>query len=600
MPLKGYCIAIVDCDNGNNIVTLWEAKFSDDAAVADLKESLNRLHMPGRKAIAHSVVYCHPIVRERGHLLPKRRFADKVVIDAAFMEECVIVDDAHELSDVRDKLRGPSEDSVFLFALCSIINTAGTPTFYQRGRDPTKKRRQARAPSEDAKNDALCKTQKPSQDEAIYNGRPHTVTGPSISIFHPIFQTFSQRLSKPFKNTDYDREDFRTANELLQKSAAYYPDETQRQLAIEPLFAHFLGAMVLAPATLHSGQQMFKPDGVLHVQCGPFKTRESGRTKMCSDINEINNGVGLGGCDPMEQAEKDYVLVCTAPELQPLRRVSCMPAFLMAVTGPSVSISGAVYLDGAVIGHFLLVPPTPCKKVPAGYPSYRDQHIGQLVHTFRALRRCLDDLDVCYGQMKPSDFSNYEFLPAPHFKTFTPKNFEPVQLRYIKRLNSRFIRDPRSIFFAEASGGFLQPTRCVVKFTSQYCKEAHELMFNEGVAARLLHCGWEDSVGMYVVITEFLEEPKHASPSPEGLERLRKALETFHRKGFVFGDLRMPNIILDTDGHPRLIDFEWSGREGEVQYPANLNTGAGFPEGVDTCDFITAEHDRVMLKKYEE
>ncbi|KAJ3514489.1 hypothetical protein NLJ89_g2348 [Agrocybe chaxingu] len=55
-----------------------------------------------------------------------------------------------------------------------------------------------------------------------------------------------------------------------------------------------------------------------------------------------------------------------------------------------------------------------------------------------------------------------------------------------------------------------------------------------------------------------------------------------------------------TYGHPRLIDFDWSGREGEVQHPGNLNTDAGFPEGVDAYDFITAEHDRIMLRKYEE
>jgi len=49
------------------------------------------------------------------------------------------------------------------------------------------------------------------------------------------------------------------------------------------------------------------------------------------------------------------------------------------------------------------------------------------------------------------------------------------------------------IFVAEANGGEEQRTRCVVKFASQYGKEAHEFMYECGVAARLMYCQGGDS-----------------------------------------------------------------------------------------------------------
>ncbi|CAA7270966.1 unnamed protein product [Cyclocybe aegerita] len=479
--------------------------------------------------------------------------------------------------------------SVFLLVLCSFIKeeeTAnGNKKQTQESARPTREqiaasiRDKAGRPSEDAKNDAMHRTQKPSCMEAIYNGRPYTLTGPSISIFHPVFQTFLTRLAQPFKNTDYSRDDFRVADALLHKAAQYYPSKADRRFALGHLFTHFLGSGVLGGAVLDRGGHTLESDGSLPVICGLYDVVELGRWVMCKALTAMSNGLEL------------------------LRQVSCMPAFLIAISGPSISISGAIYLDGVVSGRLLtsfpMVPPTASRKVQAGYPSFRDQHVGQLVHTLRVLRQCLDELDVYYNQLKqPLDSP---LLPAPHFHTFTPPSSGPVQLRYLERIHPHSALDPRALFLAEASGGSLkqQPTTCIVKFTTQYGKAAHELMLSQDVAAPLLHCAWEPSVGMWVVVAEFLDEPEGAAPSAEGLDRLRKALAMLHEKGLVFGDLRAPNVMLDKEGHPRLIDFDWSGVDGEAQYPGSLNVDAGFPKGVKHCDFITAEHDRIMLKKYE-
>ncbi|CAA7260618.1 unnamed protein product [Cyclocybe aegerita] len=617
-----FCqVAAVDSDHDSDLVAVFPFKFDDDITIAHLKEFATnaipmQLKMRAQGVIIHGVVSCAPIVSTQNVLFTKRTLSGMRTINSTLIEQdCTFLLDEFKLSDLQAIWNDLPPYSVFLIVLCSINASGPLASIEEEERSRPLSpfvriadsiRRRTGSPSDEAKNDALCRTQQLSRIEAIYNGRPDTLTGPSISIFHPIFQTFRARLSKPFKNTDYSRQDFRAADTLLRKAAAYYADENDRRAALEHPIAHFLGRGAVTSTHRRSGRQTFIPDGSLDVKCGLFGEEDPGLWKMCKELTEIKNGAGLGGCDPMEQNEKDFVLVCIAPELKALRRVSCMPAFLIAIPGHSISISGAIYLDGVVSGNLLhyfpLVPPNASScEIQAGYPSYRDQHVGLLVHTLRVLRGCLDELDLYYGQMEPLDVDKFPLLPAPHFQTFTPPISGPVQLRYLERCNTHFTRNPQAVFLAEATGGFLQqPTNCIVKFTAQYCKEAHELMFDEGVAAPLFHCKWEESVGMYVVITKYLEESEGASLSPEGLDKLRKALKMLHQKGFVYGDLRTPNIILDTNGHPRLIDFDWSGVAGEVQYPGNLNMDAGFPTGVKGCDFITAEHDWVMLKKYEE
>ena len=90
-----------------------------------------------------------------------------------------------------------------------------------------------------------------------------------------------------------------------------------------------------------------------------------------------------------------------------------------------------------------------------------------------------------------------------------------------------------------------------------------------------------------------MEEVLNARPlsdfSYEDLEKhkntLTQALENAQLKlkgsGFVHGDLREPNILFNSQtGQVLLIDFELSGREGEVVYPLDMNIEAGWSDKV--------------------
>jgi hypothetical protein len=59
------------------------------------------------------------------------------------------------------------------------------------------------------------------------------------------------------------------------------------------------------------------------------------------------------------------------------------------------------------------------------------------------------------------------------------------------------------------------------------------------------------------------------------------------------------NIMVKTDSNLgfKLVDFDWSGRIGMVQYPMNMNQSDSLwrPEGAQDGEFIAAKHDIKML-----
>ena len=48
---------------------------------------------------------------------------------------------------------------------------------------------------------------------------------------------------------------------------------------------------------------------------------------------------------------------------------------------------------------------------------------------------------------------------------------------------------------------------------------------------------------------------------------LVEARHRFHSQGFVHGDLRDANILIENDGIMKLVDFDWGGEVDQVSYP---------------------------------
>lgn len=84
--------------------------------------------------------------------------------------------------------------------------------------------------------------------------------------------------------------------------------------------------------------------------------------------------------------------------------------------------------------------------------------------------------------------------------------------------------------------------------------------------------------------------------SEAAIGELRRAIDILHDNGFVHGDLRRPNVLIQND-QVKLIDFDWSGKEGEVKYPETMSMEHGWHPDVRRCGPIEKVHDEYMFAK---
>ena len=90
------------------------------------------------------------------------------------------------------------------------------------------------------------------------------------------------------------------------------------------------------------------------------------------------------------------------------------------------------------------------------------------------------------------------------------------------------------------------------------------MAYEGGFALQMHFCNKVDSVGMWVVVMDFVDCSSDSVRLSSVAGPLRNAVKTLHDKGFVFGDLREPNILVVKEGKVLLIDFDWCRRVGEA------------------------------------
>ncbi|KAF7426463.1 hypothetical protein PC9H_008832 [Pleurotus ostreatus] len=456
------------------------------------------------------------------------------------VEDCTAYSTTERLAKIREADKY-SEDQVFMLSYCAQVTVVDSI------------RRQIKPLSTSAKHEEyLVHAQQAKHPEAIYNGHTADLTGPSIAIYHPIFAIFQRALSQTPLPGDISREDLDSASLFISLSTQYYTTEPERQYAISSVVEALLGpSFVFRETLVRCGIISFTLDGNRRANFGLFKP-------------ELENGIGLGESDPIEQGETAYLSVATAPELEKLRNRSCMPSFLLEISGPYLSVSGAIYVDGVIterLTGFISLVPLLSSQAPLGHASAHDKLTYQIAHFFQCLRECSDQLAAEYLKMDPMDIVDERILlPAHHFS-----------------------RSERTVFLAKAERAGQPTIDCIVKFASAYCADVHNIVHEAGAAPRLLYCEFVPSVGKFCVVTEFVHEQEGARLTSAGIQTLQNAVGALHARSHVFGDLRDANILVDGQGNPNLIDFDWSGIEGNVFYLMNINERIGWQRRNKTC-----------------
>jgi serine/threonine protein kinase len=233
-----------------------------------------------------------------------------------------------------------------------------------------------------------------------------------------------------------------------------------------------------------------------------------------------------------------------------------------------------------------------------------ETRITEVARIFHALKASLEKLKLYYESLRPTGD-----LPADsrYFPSITayPHDDGPVEFEYIGFLENS--PDCTTLRARTKAGRDV-----VVKFVERYGERAHRLLADAGLAPKLLYCGSPRSKSdqpsyrsISMVVMEYVDGETLAMAKPK-MDRgeiitvqseVQRALDVLHSRELVFGDLRLPNILITKDGNVKLIDFNWAGEDGQAKYPPLISQEITWPEGVEAMAVMRQQHDLDMLHK---
>ena len=169
-------------------------------------------------------------------------------------------------------------------------------------------------------------------------------------------------------------------------------------------------------------------------------------------------------------------------------------------------------------------------------------------------------------------------------------NGEVGFLTFVSRPNDGYKR----LFLATLTSSSIPGLQVLVKLAPRsYSQEVHKHMADNGLAPKLYGYAEVDGAPTAYVM-EYLDLPTwqtlyhffESDTTAVDLTQLQEAVEsifkTLDSRGYVHGDLRTNNIVIQTDVIEKcvdikVIDFDWAGKAGEVCYPAERNTDIQWP-----------------------
>jgi serine/threonine protein kinase len=236
-----------------------------------------------------------------------------------------------------------------------------------------------------------------------------------------------------------------------------------------------------------------------------------------------------------------------------------------------------------------------------GGDHYDIESYNKIGRLFLSLRKGLKTLNKYYRGLSRKEALQPERM-YPYIRSFFGEGKE-VSFSYIRKLPGR-----QPIFLVRLDDG----TLAVVKFVQTYSSAAQNLLASHDFAPRLLYCGVDDTDAPFfgrlkMVVMEYIEgETVYDAMLARKLgqciyESVGKAVNLLHENNFVFGDLRAPNIILNSKDTVMLVDFDWCSIDGQGRYPPNLNKSATkWHESVRGNGVMRKAHDIKLLEVFHE
>ncbi|KAJ7848373.1 hypothetical protein B0H14DRAFT_2356787, partial [Mycena olivaceomarginata] len=153
----------------------------------------------------------------------------------------------------------------------------------------------------------------------------------------------------------------------------------------------------------------------------------------------------------------------------------------------------------------------------------------------------------------------------------------------------------------------------IVKFARRYNVGAHQILAEMNLAPKLYHhclvrgglimVVMERVVGMMASHWAYHHQD---TPLPHSvLEDVRRAIEVLHHRNIVFGDLRLPNIMVRQHGEGEararavLVDFDRAAIAGQGRYPATISDLDVWAPTVVPYGVMEKKHDLHLLEVME-
>ena len=164
--------------------------------------------------------------------------------------------------------------------------------------------------------------------------------------------------------------------------------------------------------------------------------------------------------------------------------------------------------------------------------------------------------------------THLRFYPYPNSFVVGDKTF---QFQYLKPLEDEHTCET---FLAKLIHSGQDEDLVVIKFVSRYGEEVHEFLASKDYAPKLRYYGPLPGAPpspprpknapagmafgfMQMMVMDYIAPI--AVPPADAHKQLQEVL-ILHSHGYVFGDLREPNVLFDARNNIELIDFSWCGR----------------------------------------
>ncbi|KAI0315148.1 hypothetical protein OF83DRAFT_1062639 [Amylostereum chailletii] len=434
----------------------------------------------------------------------------------------------------------------------------------------------------------------------IYNGRLAERVGPSISLYNKTLATLKTDLNN-WTTIVPTPDELEMVDALFAVAPDSYSKEDKRPTRMLPCISALLGV----PLESEDEQSETRVTGVAFAR----QAVQGNKKQAVLVYAQWKNEFATSGDAGIQVAHTYRKHICEYG-YSDIRNVSSCPCILISIQGPYICFFGAVF------AHAFIVQPVTEYIFLGQAEKDLGERITFVAQVFHAVSKAVKSLKEEYGRLSPSVVPFNEFrLPRPTYvnaATDLMCRLQTLTLHDLFTFDGRSKHDHRRAMFF----GYLGDKSVVVKFCKKYGRDAHELLAGHGLAPQL-HLVVEVLGGHVMVVMDYLPDARPANVlfrrvgptkgtahmtalSKPVLDNVQKAVHLLHDSGYVFGDLRMANIMVTDDEPPRamLVDFNWAGKEGEAVYPENLNvTGIKWASDVCRSGLVKKEHDLYMLEQ---